>query len=302
MNFMKSPSPFKSGFVAIVGRPNVGKSTLLNYLARRKVAVISDKPQTTRFKVKAIVNTESAQVVLIDTPGLHKPRDPLGEKLNEAVREAYREVDAIVFVVDAFEGIGGGDAYIAKELSAIETPVILTLNKIDKVDRERLSQQLDLSKNLACLETALPISAVTGENVDILLERIISLLPEGPKYYPDDAITDQPEGMIIAEFIREKVFELTEEEVPYSAAVEVQEISPRKDAELIDVSAVIYVERESQKGIIIGKGGSKLKEIGSRARADIERLLGSHIYLDLRVKVRKEWRRDEASVRRFGYG
>lgn len=284
-----------------MGRPNVGKSTLLNYLAKRKVAVISDKPQTTRFKVRAIVNVPNAQIVLIDTPGLHKPRDSLGEALNAAVREAYREVDVIVFVVDAFEGIGGGDAFIAKELSAIDTPIILTLNKIDRVDRERLSEQLELAKRLGDFREALPISAVTGENVDALLERIIELLPEGPKYYPDDTISDQPEGLIIAEFIREKVFELTEEEVPYSVAVEVEEVSPRKDAELVDVSAVIYVERESQKGIVIGKGGSKLKEIGSRARADIEHLLGSQIYLDLRVKVKKEWRRDESSVRRFGY-
>lgn len=297
----ETPAPFKSGFVAIVGRPNVGKSTLLNYLAKRKVAVISDKPQTTRFKVKAIVNAPNAQIVLIDTPGLHKPRDPLGEALNAAVREAYREVDAIVFVVDALEGIGGGDAFIAKELSAIDTPIILTLNKIDKVDRERLSEQLELAKEFGDFSKALPISAVTGKNVDALLERIIELLPEGPKYYPDDAISDQPEGSIIAEFIREKVFELTEEEVPYSVAVDVEEVSPRKGAELVDVSAVIYVERESQKGIVIGKGGLKLKEIGSRARADIEHLLGSQIYLNLRVKVKREWRRDESSVRRFGY-
>lgn len=297
----ETPAPFKSGFVAIVGRPNVGKSTLLNYLAKRKVAVISDKPQTTRFKVKAIVNAPNAQIVLIDTPGLHKPRDPLGEALNAAVREAYREVDAIVFVVDALEGIGGGDAFIAKELSAIDTPIILTLNKIDKVDRERLSEQLELAKEFGDFSKALPISAVTGKNVDALLERIVELLPEGPKYYPDDAISDQPEGLIIAEFIREKVFKLTEEEVPYSVAVDVEEVSPRKGAELVDVSAVIYVERESQKGIVIGKGGLKLKEIGSRARADIEHLLGSQIYLDLRVKVKREWRRDESSVRRFGY-
>ncbi|MCL5291233.1 MAG: GTPase Era [Actinobacteria bacterium] len=297
----ESTAPFKSGFVAIVGRPNVGKSTLLNYLAKRKIAIISEKPQTTRFRIQAVVNLPGAQIVLIDTPGLHKPRDPLGAHLNAVVREAYLEVDALIFLVDAAEGIGGGDAFIAGELSALETPVILALNKIDRISSERLSAQLKEARKLGDFGEPVPISSTIGENVSDLLDRIMSLLPEGPKYYPEGIISDQPEKFVVAEFIREKVLELTEEEVPYSVAVEVDEMAARKKKELVDISAVIYVERDSQKGIIIGKGGSKLKEIGQRARVEIEHLLGSQVYLDLRVKVRKEWRRDESFVRRFGY-
>lgn len=298
---MDETGSFHSGFAAIIGRPNVGKSSLLNHLAKRKVAITSKKPQTTRFQIRGIVNLPGAQVVFIDTPGLHKPRDPLGVHLNEAVREAYREVDAIVFLVDGAEGVGGGDAYIANELSGLDTPVVLAVNKIDGVDAARLSKQLAAAAALGEFGEPLGISATTGENVDELLDRIVGLMPPGPKYYPDGHISDQPEAIIVAEFVREKALELTEEEVPHSIAVEVDEMSKREKRDLVDISATIFVERDSQKGIIIGKGGSKLKEIGSQARAEIERLLGSQVFLDLRVKVRKEWRRDEAFIRRIGY-
>ncbi|MHB0976276.1 MAG: GTPase Era [Candidatus Aquicultorales bacterium] len=299
---MEETKNFKSGFVAIVGRPNVGKSTLLNYLAKRKIAIISSKPQTTRFRVQAVVNLENAQIVLIDTPGLHKPKDPLGEKLNEAVRGAFKEVDAIIFLVDAEQGVGGGDAFIASELSGLKTPVILSVNKTDAVGGERLDEQLRAARRLGDFDEPVPISATTGENTEALLDRVLALLEPGPRYYPEGMITDQPESVIIAEFIREKILEVTHEEVPHSVAVIVEEIERRDKQDLVDVQAVVYVERDSQKGIVIGKNAAKLKEIGQAARADIERLLGSHIYLDLRVKVKKEWRRDKSTVRRFGYG
>ncbi|MCL6471675.1 MAG: GTPase Era [Firmicutes bacterium] len=292
---------FKSGFVAIVGRPNTGKSSLLNFLARRKVAIISDKPQTTRHRIRAILNFENAQIVLVDTPGLHKPKDALGAHLNQVARNTLKDVDAVIFMVDASKIIGSGDLFIAGELSGLNTPKILVLNKIDKIKPQDLEVQLEVARQLGRFDDIIPISAITGENVDKLTEKLIGLLPEGPKYYPDDVITDQPERMVAAEFIREKVLELTREEVPHSVAVEVQEMKPRKDGEIVDIFATIFVERESQKGILIGKEGRMLKEIGSRARAEIEQLLGSHVYLDLRVRVKKDWRKEEKYVRQFGY-
>jgi GTP-binding protein Era len=292
---------FKSGFVAIIGRPNVGKSTLLNFLAKRKVAIISDKPQTTRHKIRAVLNREDAQIIFIDTPGFHRPRDVLGQKLNEAVLSALREVDAIVFVIDTSQVIGAGDCYIAAKISKCQTPTILALNKIDKINQTELEAQIEVSKQLGSFHQILPISAKSGENIGRLVDELVALLPLGPRYYPDNIITDQPERVIVAEFVREKVLELTREEVPHSVAVEVQEMKPRKGRDLIDVFATIFVERDSQKGIIIGKGGRMLKEIGQRARLDIEHLLGSQVYLDLHVRVKKKWRKDEHFLQQFGY-
>jgi GTP-binding protein Era len=292
---------FRSGFVAIVGRPNVGKSTLLNFLARQKVAIISDKPQTTRHKIRAVLNREDAQIIFIDTPGFHKPKDVLGQKLNEAVLSALREVDAIVFVIDTSQAIGAGDCFIAAKVSECKTPTILALNKIDKISETELEAQIEVSKQLGSFHQILPISAKSGENIGYLVDKLVELLPVGPRYYPDNIITDQPERVIVAEFIREKVLELTREEVPHSVAVEVQEMKPRKDRDLIDVFATIFVERDSQKGIIIGKGGRMLKEIGQRARLDIEHLLGSQVYLDLHVRVKKKWRKNEHFLQQFGY-
>lgn len=294
-------SSFKSGFVAIIGRPNTGKSTLLNFLARRKVAIISDKPQTTRNSIRAVLNFENAQIVLIDTPGLHKPKDALGVHLNQTVRNTLKDVDIVVFMVDASQMIGTGDLFIAKEIASLETPKILVLNKIDKLSQHEVEVQLEVARQLGSFEDIIPLSASTGENVDHLISRINDLLPEGPQYYPADMITDQPEKVIVAEFIREKVLELTREEVPHSVAVEVQEMKPRKDGEIVDIFATVFVERESQKGILIGKGGRMLKEIGSRARKEIEHLLGSQVYLDLRVRIKKDWRKEERYIRQFGY-
>jgi len=294
-------SSFKSGFVAIIGRPNTGKSTLLNFLARRKVAIISDKPQTTRNSIRAVLNFENAQVVLIDTPGLHKPKDALGAHLNQTVRNTLTDVDVVIFMVDASQMIGTGDLFIANEIAPLETPKILVLNKTDKLSQHEVEVQLEVAQQLGGFEDIIPLSASTGDNVDHLIERVVDLLPEGPRYYPTDMITDQPEKVIVAEFIREKVLELTREEIPHSVAVEVQEMKPRKDGEIVDIFATVFVERESQKGILIGKGGRMLKEIGSRARKEIENLLGSQVYLDLRVRVKKDWRKEERYIRQFGY-
>jgi len=299
---MGETAEFKSGFVGIIGRPNVGKSTLINTFVDQKIAITSDKPQTTRHKIRCIVNKENAQIIFIDTPGFHKPKDPLGKHLNRAVRSTFKEVDVVIFMVDSSEIIGRGDAYIASELSSIETPLVLVLNKMDKIKKSEIEAQMAAGRSLGDFTWIIPVSAKTGENTAGLLSKIISLLPLGPRYYPGQMITDQPEKLIIAEFIREKVLDLTTEEVPHSVAVEVEEMKPREGKDLVDIMAWIYVERESQKGIVIGKGGSMLKEIGQRARCDIEKLLGSHINLQLRVKTKHKWRWDEKAVWQFGYG
>jgi len=292
---------FRSGFAAIVGRPNTGKSTLLNFLAKRKVAIISDKPQTTRHSIRAILNLEDAQIIFIDTPGLHKPKDTLGEHLNRAVRNTLKDVDAVIFMVDASQVIGTGDLFIANELSTLSTPKILVLSKIDKLNPQDIEVQVEVARQLGEFDDIIPLSGATGQNVDKLVEKMVELLPEGPQYYPGDMITDQPERVIAAEFIREKALELTREEVPYGVAVEIQEMKPRKDRKIVDIFATLFVERESQKGILIGKHGHMLKEIGSRARIEIEQLLGSQVFLDLRVRVKKDWRREERYIKQFGY-
>lgn len=290
---------FKSGFVAIVGRPNVGKSTLVNSLVKQKIVITSDKPQTTRHKIRCVLNQEDAQIVFIDTPGLHKPHDLLGKRLNEKVRSALKEVDAILFLVDVSQVIGKGDTFIAKEISKLDTPTILVLNKMDKIGQRYLSVQVEIGRDLGEFRSIVPISALNGKNLDVLVNETVKLLPEGPKYYPDDVITDQPEKLIIAEFVREKVLELTREEVPHSVMVKVENISQREDKDIVDVEAYIFVERESQKGIVVGRGGKMLKGIGERARLDIENLLGSQVFLDLWVKVKKKWRADENVIRQM---
>lgn len=292
---------YRSGFIAVVGRPNVGKSTLVNYLARQKIAIVSEKPQTTRHQIRCIVTRADAQMILIDTPGFHKPRSLLGEHLNRTVRSALSDSDAIFFMVDAQAGIGRGDEYLARELSRIKTPVVLLLNKVDAASPQQLKEQLEKAQELGDFQALVPVSALRGTGVDEVLEEAVKLLPEGPLYYPEGEVTDQPESVIVSEFVRERVLELTREEVPHSVAVEVEEISPRQGKDLLDVQATVYVERESQKAILIGKDGRMLKTIGTRARRDIERLLGSHINLQLWVKVKKDWTRDEAALKRMGY-
>jgi len=296
-----SQGVYRSGFVGIIGRPNVGKSTLLNNLMHRKLAIISEKPQTTRNKIRCILTRDDAQIIFVDTPGLHKPRNALGERLNKTVRETLSEVDVVVFMLDGTQTIGKGDLFIAGELSGLQTPVVAVLNKIDKLGPEQVEAQLAVAENLGKFVDIIPLSAKTGENVHALIEKIVELLPEGPKYYPDDMITDQPVTFIVAELIREKVLQLTREEVPHSVAVVVEEMGKREDADIVDIQAVIYVERDSQKGIIIGRGGRMLKEIGSRARQEIEPLLGEKVFLQLQVKVEKDWSKRPQLVRRMGY-
>ena len=299
---VKTNAGFKSGFVAIIGRPNVGKSTLLNQIIGQKIAIMSDKPQTTRNKIQGVYTSKekNAQIVFLDTPGIHKPKSRLGKYMNHMAESALNEVDAIMMLVDAAEGLGGGDRYIAEQLKKIETPVILVLNKIDLVHPEALLPLLDQYRELYPFAEFIPVSAKLGSNVETLLDRLIGCLAEGPQYYPEDMVTDYPEQFICAEMIREKILHLTREEIPHSIAVYVEDMH-KEDNGVVAISAVIVVERDSQKGIIIGKRGAMLKEIGRLAREDIERLLGSRIFLELWVKVEKDWRNKEAALREFGF-
>ena len=298
---MPKEESYRSGFVTILGRPNVGKSTLLNQLAGQKIAIMSDKPQTTRNKIQAVLTRENVQIVFIDTPGMHKPKHKLGEFMVGEVYRALKEVEAVFFVLDASEEIGGGDRFVAEALAKIDTPIFVLLNKVDLISSERLAQVQEEVKGLGSFARIIPLSAKTGENVEFLIKELISLLPEGPQYYPEDMVTDQPERLIIAEMIREKALQLTREEVPHAIGVEVEEVTKRPKKETIYVRAVIYVERESQKGIVVGKKGAMLKQIGQLARTDVENLLGSPIFLDLWVKVKEDWRNRENMLHFLGY-
>ncbi|AMX82860.1 GTPase Era [Geobacillus subterraneus] len=292
---------YKSGFVAIIGRPNVGKSTFLNRVIGQKIAIMSDKPQTTRNKIQGVYTDDDAQIIFIDTPGVHKPKHKLGDFMMKVALNALREVDLILFMVNAEEGFGRGEAFIIERLNEVNTPVFLVINKIDRVHPDELLPLIDRYKDLYPFAEIVPISALEGNNVERLLEQIKQRLPEGPQYYPPDQITDHPEQFIIAELIREKALHLTREEVPHSIAVAVERIERREETGTVYVGAVIVVERDSQKGIIIGKQGRMLKEIGQRARADIEALLGSRVFLELWVKVQKDWRNRLAQLRDFGF-
>ncbi len=292
---------FRSGFVCVVGRPNVGKSTLLNRLVGGKVAIISDKPQTTRHAIRGILTLPEAQIIFIDTPGLQRPRNLLGERMNQVVRRTLHEVDAVAFVLDASQPIGGGDGFISRELGQLTTPVICVVNKADLVLPPRLLDQMEAARALGAWKDVLSTSATRGTGLEDLARGLIGLLPEGPVYYPSDSVGDQPDRLMVAELIREKVLDLTREEVPHSIAVVVEEMEPRQGSDLIEIHASIYAERDSQKGILIGRGARMLKEIGSRARREIETLLGRRVFLDLRVKVEPHWPRREALLRRFGY-
>lgn len=291
---------YKSGFAAIIGRPNVGKSTLMNSLVGQKIAIMSDKPQTTRNKIMCVLTLDEAQVIFIDTPGIHKPKHKLGEYMVDTAKQAFREVDVILFVVDITEKPGAGEEYILESLQDVRTPVVLVVNKIDQVQKDAILPRIDIYRQKREFAAVVPISAITGTNQDALVGEIVKYLPEGPQYYPPDMITDQPERLIIAELIREKALHFTRDEIPHAIAVDIEEIVTRPD-ETLYVRAVIYVERDSQKGIVIGAKGSMLKEIGKQARADIENLLGSKVFLDLWVKVKKDWRNREGTLRMFGY-
>jgi GTP-binding protein Era len=290
---------YKSGFVAIIGRPNVGKSTLLNKLIGQKIAIMSDKPQTTRNKITGIYTSSNSQIVFLDTPGLHVPKHFLGKYMVNIVHKTLMEVDAVLYLVEAGAGYGTGDRHIIKLLKEVKTPVFLGLNKIDKFEEEQIYQEIKEWKERYAFHKVLPISALTGKNTNKLLESITEVLPLGPQYYPEDMITDQPERQLISELIREKALHLTREEVPHSLIAVVEYLEKKDD--ILKIYAVIYTERNSQKGIIIGKNGQMLKQIGQNARKDIENLLGSKIYLDIRVKVKKNWRKKENALRELGY-
>lgn len=290
---------FRSGFVALIGRPNAGKSTLMNYMVGQKVAIMSDKPQTTRNKIMGIVNSEDTQTIFIDTPGIHKPRHRLGEMMVKAATSTLSEVDVVVWVADCTQKIGTGDEFIAERLSSVKTPVILAANKIDQLKKEELLPILKEYSELYSFAAIVPMSAKTGENIEGFSKEVRQRLPRGPRYFPEDMVTDQPERLIMAELIREKVLESTREEIPHAIGVEMEEITARPNGDVY-ARAVIYVERDSQKGIIIGKKGGMLKEVGQKARADIEALLGSKVFLELWVKVKKDWRNSNRAIEQFG--
>lgn len=290
----------KSGFVAIVGRPNVGKSTLLNRIVRQKIAIMSDKAQTTRNKIQGIYTTEDAQIVFIDTPGIHKPKTKLGDFMVETAYSALREVDSILFMVSADQPRGKGDDFIIEHLKEAKAPVSLVINKIDTVRKDDLLPIIDDYKEQFDFKEIFPISATEGSNVERFLETLTEDMPEGPQFFPADQVTDHPEYFIVAELIREKVLELTEQEVPHSVAV-VTESMKREDGDKIHIQATIIVERDSQKGIIIGKGGKMLKNIGTKARKDIENMLGDKVFLELWVKVQKNWRDKRTDLLNYGY-
>lgn len=291
-------SGFKSGFVAIVGRTNVGKSTLLNKIVGQKVAIMSDKPQTTRHKIQSALTGPDYQVVFIDTPGIHKPKHRLGEHMVKVALQALREVDVVMLMVEAVRP-GPGDRYILEQIKQVSGPVMLVINKIDLVHRQELILIIDAFQQLHDFAEIIPVSALTGENIGSLPGVITGYLPEGPMYYPAGMVVDRPERFIMAEIIREKVLHLTTQEVPHSVVVVVEQIEERTE-NLLALQAVIYTERESQKGILIGKGGRMLKQVGQLAREEIEALLGSRIYLELWVKVKKDWRNRENYMKSFG--
>ncbi|MFS0689772.1 GTPase Era [Sporosarcina sp. 179-K 8C2 HS] len=297
----KDSNKFKSGFISIIGRPNVGKSTFLNRVVGQKIAIMSDKPQTTRNKVQGVVTTDDSQLIFIDTPGIHKPKHKLGDFMVKSARNTLKEVDVIMFMVNANEPIGGGDRFIIDLLQNTETPVFLVINKIDLVHPDDLLTTITSYTKEYDFAEVVPLSALNGNNVERLMETLTKYLPEGPKYYPDDQVTDHPERFIISEFIREKVLHLTREEIPHSVAVVIEKIERDESRGLVDVAATIIVDRDSQKGIVIGKKGALLKEIGTKARHDIEMLLGSKVYLELWVKVQKDWRNKPGQLREFGF-
>lgn len=291
---------FRSGFVAIIGRPNVGKSTLMNHLIGQKIAIMSDKPQTTRNKIHGVYTTNDMQIVFLDTPGIHKPQSKLGNFMMKTAESALKEVEAALFLIDASEGLGGGDRFIIEQLKKVKTPVFLVMNKIDKVEPEQLLPMITQYNELHDFAEIVPISALNGNNVETLLEQISRYLPEGPQYYPADQITDHPEQFVCSELIREKILHMTREEIPHSIAVTIEDMRVKENG-VVYIGAVIFVERDSQKGIIIGKKGELLKEVGKQARKDIEALLGSRIFLELWVKVKKDWRNQERILKDLGF-
>ena len=297
---MNSGKGFKSGFVAVVGRPNVGKSTLINALIDDKIVIVSDKAQTTRNRIVCVYTDEKKQIVFMDTPGIHKPKHKLGEFMVDQAVDSLREVEAVLFVVAANEKRGPGDNFVIEQLRKVNVPVFLIVNKIDTMEKQDLLEAIVSYENSYPFEVVVPISAKERDNIEEVVNLLEKHLPEGPKYFPDDMITDQPERLIISDIVREKILLQTHDEIPHAIAVDVDEMKTREDGTTY-VRATIYVERDSQKGIIIGKQGAMLKTIGRQARGDVERLLATKVFLDLWVKVKKDWRNKSGMLSELGY-
>lgn len=292
---------FKSGFISIIGRTNVGKSTLMNRLIGEKIAIMSNKPQTTRNRIQTVLTTDTYQAVFIDTPGIHTPQNKLGEMMIKTANTTLNEVDIIFYLVEPHPIIGKNEATIIEKLKSVRTPIFLCINKIDSVSKEEVAETINKYKEELDFSEIIPISAYEGVNIDALLKCIEKYLPEGPQFFPDDVLTDQPERQIVAELIREKALHLLDKEIPHGIAVEIDTMKSRKNGDIVDIEATIVCERDSHKRIIIGKQGAMIKEIGSKARYDMERLLGSKVYLTLWVKVKKNWRDSQFLLKNYGF-
>lgn len=292
---------FKSGFVSLIGRPNVGKSTLMNSLIGEKISIISNKPQTTRNKIQSILTQDDFQVIFIDTPGIHEPKSKLGNYMVKSAETTLSEVDIVLYLIEPFEKVKDSDMNIINRLSVIKTPVFLIINKIDTISHDELLKVIDIYQNLYPFAEIIPISALKEKNKDELLSTIKKYIPEGPQYFPSDMITDQPERQLVAEIIREKALYLLQEEIPHGIAVEITSMKKRENQDLIDIDATIYCEKDSHKGIIIGKQGQMLKKIGTNARRDTQRLLGTPVNLQIWIKIKKDWRDSDFLLKNFGY-
>ncbi|WP_124061267.1 GTPase Era [Gordonibacter sp. Marseille-P4307] len=297
-----SPEGFRSGFVTLVGRPNSGKSTLLNAIMGKKIAITSNTAQTTRHRFRAVLTRPDFQMIMVDTPGLHKPHDALGEELNTSALKALEDVDVVAMLIDSSKPVGTGDEWVAQQVARARSKKVLVLSKTDLATPEQLEAQIEAARKLADWDSVVPCSSKTLERVDEFVDAVVARLPEGPKWFPDDMETDQPIEVVVAEFIREKILRTFKDEVPHAIGVRVEEMKYTRKTNLDSIRAIIYVERDSQKGIIIGKRGAAIKQIGIEAREDLQQLLGTRVYLDLNVKVKKNWRRDATQIRRFGYG
>ena len=293
---------FKSGFVTLVGRPNAGKSTLLNAIMGKKIAITSNTAQTTRHRFRAVKTTDTYQLIMVDTPGIHKPHDALGEELNTSALKALEDVDVIAMLIDSSKPVGTGDEWVANQLKASQARKILVLSKSDLATEAEIAEQRKAAEGLADFDDVVVCSATDNSNVDEFVNAVVAFLPEGPQWFPADMETDQPIEVVVAEFIREKILRTFRDEIPHAIGVQTEEMKFSKKKSLNSIRAIIYVEHNSQKGMIIGKGGSAIKRIGSEARADLEHILGTRVFLDLSVKVKKNWRRDASQIRRFGYG
>lgn len=292
---------FKSGFVTIIGRPNVGKSTLMNHLIGKKIAIMSNKPQTTRNRIQTVLTTENEQIIFIDTPGIHKPVHKLGEFMNKSALSTFAEVDKVLLLVEPDQTVGAGDKYIIERLKELKTPVTLVINKIDTVKKEELLPVIAAYSKLYDFDAIIPLSALEGENTEALMDNLRKDLVEGPKFFPDDMVTDQPEKQLVAELIREKALFLLKEEVPHGIAVVIELFEKREDSDILDINATIICERKSHKPIILGKGGTMIKNIGIKSRRDIQRILGSRVHLELWVKVKDRWRDSDFLIKNYGY-